>query len=133
MLLLLDCLLNSDLILEMQRSRFRFLESTMPNKKVYRKKEASKPHVCNYEARNRRFLLLPTQYSSGCYRVTQTMLALELKCESSRNVFKLFVKIIYQYIRSSGSIWTEVCLREAEQLFLMAVSSQNTNIRHFRR
>lgn len=42
----------------------------MPNKKVYRKKKkTSKPHVCNYEAGNRRFSFLPTQDSGEHCRI----------------------------------------------------------------
>lgn len=73
----------------------------MPNKKVYRKK-TSKPHVCNYEAGNRRFLFLPTQASSERYRVNQTIPALKLKYESSRNTLNSFFRLVYLLIRNSG-------------------------------
>lgn len=73
----------------------------MPNKKVYRKK-TSKPHVCNYEAGNRRFPSLPTQASSERYRVNRAILALKLKYESSRNTLNSFFHKVYLFIRTSG-------------------------------
>lgn len=75
--------------LPVQCSCFRFLESTVPNMKVYRKKQTSKQHIAIMGRGTGGFFFLLTQNSSGCYRANQALSVLELKYNSAKNVLNL--------------------------------------------